>query len=229
MNNFDELIEKYSRELVNAKSKSILQAIEDEEIEKTEVDNISSEDELTVAVVSENIMPQQEKENEKIQNNEQVSVKNEAIEEDMNEDLQNINTDTDPDNMGTGLLRVQVYAANQVYPISSAYVTVTDTNDDKIYFQGYTDTDGIVDNISLPAPIRTMSESPSRIKPYAQYNVTVEHPRFISRKYKGVPVFSTIKSVQAVQLVPSDNNGTDSETVTESESNELLLKTPQQQ
>ncbi|MGN1418043.1 MAG: hypothetical protein ACI4W6_01795 [Acutalibacteraceae bacterium] len=229
MNNFDELIEKYSRELVNAKSKSILQAIEDEEIEKTEVDNINSEDDLAVAVVSENRVPHQGTENQKVQNNESESVKDEPTEENTKEDLQNNNTNIDPDNMGTGLLRVQVYAANQVYPISSAYVTVTDTNDDKIYFQGYTNTDGIVDNISLPAPIKTMSESPSRTKPYSQYNVTVEHPRFISRKYKGVPVFSTIKSVQAVQLVPSDNNGADSETVTESEPNELLLKTPQQQ
>lgn len=130
----------------------------------------------------------------------------------------------DPEDDSFGTLKVQVYAAQQVYPISSARVLVRRSGEDPIIFEGYTDSSGIVDQIRLPAPGRSLSSAPGSVKPYSQYDVFVTQPNFVSRNYLGVPVFSGVESIQTVRLVPRQF-GTDSTTVTiESEPNALLMQ-----
>lgn len=122
-----------------------------------------------------------------------------------------------------GALKVQVFMANRAYPVSSANVIITGKENKKVYFDGYTNTNGVVGSILLPAPKKNFSQSPQAKPPYAQYDITVTHPKFQSRKYLGVPVFSGVESIQNIQLLPlgTDETATD---VTESEPNELLMK-----
>ena len=94
----------------------------------------------------------------------------------------------------------------------------------KVYFDGYTKTNGVVGSLYLPAPKKSLSQSPQEKPPYAQYDITVTHPRFQKRQYLGVPVFSGVESIQNIQLLPLGSDETDNADVTESEPNELLMK-----
>lgn len=115
-------------------------------------------------------------------------------------------------NPASGTLRVQVSAAERSFPISNAAVRVTVAlpNEDKEMFVGYTDVDGIVDNIKLPAPSSTYSlEENNTVEPFALYNIYVSHPRFAPAEFKNAPVFDSVKSVQPVELVPLTESKTE--------------------
>lgn len=260
MNDFDTLIEKYSRELVNTKRRSILSEIEEvekpqevmpviSEIEPENPDSISQNNNFDEADDFDPLLLATNEPEEDLTAQEDIMEFDDGLEDfdesfnesdnreyqlenfDLKEERNNGNSELSDNveaqnaaNSAYGTLRVQVFAADQVYPIASANVVVTENEKDDVLFQGYTDSSGIIDNILLPAPSREMSEAPTRLKPYAQYDVTVSHPRFAERKYIGVPVFDGIKSIQTVQLVPTTNGNGQSQTVTESEPNDLLLK-----
>lgn len=118
---------------------------------------------------------------------------------------------------GEGSIKIKVFTGNEAFPVMSALVKVLDG--EKILFQEFTDQNGMVDEIRLPAPSRTISESPGNGKGYATYRVIVSHPRFNTVVLKDVPVFEGIESIQPVALEPINNNG--SETITEVEPSEL--------
>lgn len=104
-----------------------------------------------------------------------------------------------------GVLKFQVYAANQAFPVVNARVTVylklSDGN--REMFDGLTDINGIIDNIVLPAPDKSLSQSPDSLSvPYSSYTATVEHPDFSNVSFINIPVFSGIKSIQGVEMIP---------------------------
>ncbi|MCM1363653.1 MAG: hypothetical protein NC122_02185 [Faecalibacterium sp.] len=245
MNSFDLMIERYKKELVDAKRKSISDvlneidygaedtepetSVETSETEKpvlaepidnpSEADVFSNEAEETAVDLSEmpketeweNLAQADDEMNEQSQeesihsrNKHDRSLEQSLIDQAIEESVMDPPGGKHPfDSFGT--LRVQVYAADQVYPITAACVTVYEGGTEKNFFQGYTDTSGIVDNIVLPSPNPNASQLPSNVIPYAQYDIFVEHPRFIKNKFLGVPVFPNIKSIQKVQLVPNDS------------------------
>lgn len=247
MNSFDLMIEKYRKELIDAKRKSIVKAIEEEDVFKEDearpILSNNTKNEVKEAEISHpetviQIQPEQievtevypETEEtaapeEQIHNDELKNETNEAKKEIEIETLtKNNSADENMPNTSFGNLRVQVFAADRVYPISAAYVTVTENNNpDNVFFQGYTDISGIIDDIRLPTPSKEMSEAPTVQRPYARYDIIAEHPRFIKRIYSGAPVFAGVKTIQNVQLVPTNNNNV-TEVVTESEPNDLLLR-----
>ncbi|MBQ8783951.1 MAG: hypothetical protein IJZ57_09315 [Clostridia bacterium] len=115
-------------------------------------------------------------------------------------------------NTEEGLLRVQVFGGNKFFPVTGARVRVSlplESGNEVQQFDGLTDINGVVDNIPLPAPPLSLSQSPNttQIRPFAYYTVMVEHPRYASTRFLNVPVFSDVKSVQNVQLVPLVGTG----------------------
>ena len=215
LNSFDLMMERYKKELVDANRRSIEQELlsQSQEGESMTADVLQQEE--TEPVVSVNAEPQTEMSEE---TESEMSVEERPMA------AEPITVTKDPEDDSFGTLKVQVFAAQQVYPISSARVIVRPGGEDKIIFEGYTDSSGIVDNIRLPTPGKALSGSPGRIKPYSQYDVFVTQPNFVSRNYLGVPVFSGVESIQTVRLVPRQS-GSDSTTVTtESEPNELLAE-----
>lgn len=232
MNNFDLMIEKYRKELIDAKRRSIKEALNEDVVQNSVLPEMPE----TVEEERQEISDMQGSDYTVSEQNADLLIDNENsessdnIDSNSSEDViegQNVSEVYQPNNAPntvTGLLRIQIFAADRAYPISSALVTVTGNgNDDEIFFQGYTDTSGIIDNIVLPAPSKEMSEQPTADKPYAQYDIVVAHPRFRSRRYLGVPVFGGIKSVQNVQLVPLDTEE-DAQIETQSQCNDMLLK-----
>lgn len=113
--------------------------------------------------------------------------------------------DADTEN---GFLRIQVFAGNQFFPVSGATVKVfssaSDNENRSVQYDGITDINGVADNITLPTPPFSLSQTPqnSSIRPFAYYNVTVEHPQYVKISFINVPIFPDTKSIQNVQLVP---------------------------
>ncbi len=105
---------------------------------------------------------------------------------------------------GSGRLGVVVRTASGALPLENALVTVRSAGQstgDGIA-SAITDRSGAVPYISLPAPSRYLSESPSASKPYATYNIEVTLAGYYANVYQNVPVFDGITSVQTAQLVP---------------------------
>ncbi len=265
MNSFDLMIERYKKELVDAKRRSIEKELADTANEKTvasepeEENNISAFDEkeklapvnaafekasgerLGFLSSEEAIVKDSEnsvknavnggesdaEKKEKQTDSASKAGKEQASFQSESDDLQNENLDFDenePYPESLGALKVQVFMANRAYPVSSAHVVIAGKESRKVYFDGYTNTSGIVGSILLPAPKKAFSQSPQETPPYSQYDILVRHPKFQSRKYIGVPVFSGVESIQNIQLLPLGTDDEDNTDVTESEPNGLLMK-----
>lgn len=110
------------------------------------------------------------------------------------------------ENSEKGSLKIQAYAADQSFGIGSARVMVfVELPSGNIaVFDGLTDVDGITQTISLPAPPRSLSQSPgasgARL-PYSVYSIYVEHPDFVREVFTNVPVFSGVESIQPVRML----------------------------
>lgn len=110
------------------------------------------------------------------------------------------------ENSERGSLKIQAYAADQSFGIGSARVMVfVELPSGNIaVFDGLTDVDGITQTISLPAPPRSLSQSPApngaRL-PYSVYSIYVEHPNFVREVFTNVPVFSGVESIQPVRML----------------------------
>lgn len=121
-------------------------------------------------------------------------------------------------NPSKGSMKVQVTAGGQSYPVINAIVKVRIPlrSGDREIFSGYTDINGIVDNIVLPAPDSSISfdEENSTVPPFSVYEVTVTHPNFAKSEFFNVPVFANIKAIQPAQMVPLTETGEEPGTVT---------------
>ena len=105
-----------------------------------------------------------------------------------------------------GSLKIQAFASDQSFGIGSARVMVFVElpSGNVAVFDGLTDVDGITQPVILPAPPRSLSQSPgasgSRL-PYSVYSVYVEHPDFVREVFTNVPVFSGVESIQPVRML----------------------------
>ncbi|MBR5618780.1 MAG: hypothetical protein IKW76_03500 [Clostridia bacterium] len=107
-------------------------------------------------------------------------------------------------NPESGFLRVQVFAANQAFPIPNATVVVSKRfpAEDCVFFKSQTDASGIMSRITLPAPDRLLADAPSAMQPYATYDIVVTHPLFTEVHLADVAVFDSVETVQNVEMIP---------------------------
>ncbi len=117
-----------------------------------------------------------------------------------------------------GNLRVRVFSGNIAFPIETAFVRVFD-DDGKEVGEGYTDQSGIFDVNELPAPNKSISESPNYEKGYAGYKIIVTHPRFNTEIFENVPIFDGVESIQDVRMTVG--NEENEEIIVESEPDDL--------
>lgn len=103
-----------------------------------------------------------------------------------------------------GYLRVQVFAANQSYPVQNARVQISKIFGGKqhVFFTAQTDASGIMPRISLPAPDRELASAPSALQPYATYEIAVSHPGFTPILFRNCAVFDRIETIQYAELIP---------------------------
>lgn len=104
-------------------------------------------------------------------------------------------------NCEQGVLRVQAFQGRQAIPIEGVAVTVRCPigGDQMIFFQGQTDSSGVIDPILLPAPKPETSLSPGQDGPCSEYEVVAEHPSFDTLTTH-IMVFPGIKTIQPLQM-----------------------------
>ncbi|MBR6531833.1 MAG: hypothetical protein IKT61_04965 [Clostridia bacterium] len=113
-------------------------------------------------------------------------------------------------NPSRGVLRVQVFSADRTFPVSNASVRVfvNLADGEREIFNGVTDMDGVVDNISLPAPDSSLSfDENNTVEPFAVYGLRVNKADYSPAVFDGIPVFDSVKSIQPVELVPLSRSG----------------------
>lgn len=113
-------------------------------------------------------------------------------------------------NRSRGVLRVQAYSADRTFPVPNAlarvYINLADG--ERELFQGVTDVDGIIDDISLPAPDSSISlDENSTVAPFATYVLRVSKPGYSAAIFNGIPVFDSVKSIQPVEMIPLSADG----------------------
>ncbi len=110
-------------------------------------------------------------------------------------------------NTESGTLKVETYASDRAFGVGSARVMIflELPSGNVAVFDGITDIDGISDTVRLPAPPKSLSQSPQTGEnprlPYSIYSVYVEHPSYVRAVFTNVPVFSGIESVQPVRML----------------------------
>ena len=105
------------------------------------------------------------------------------------------------DNPATGYLKIQAFRGNRVYPVPGVEVVISrDFSDgERIFFEGETDENGIIELISLPAPKRSSSPSPSDPERYSEYDLIATHPDYMTLNTR-VAVFDGIRAVQPLLM-----------------------------
>ncbi len=106
------------------------------------------------------------------------------------------------ENTGVGLLKIQVFTANQAFPLEGVNIVISKIIDgDKvIFFTGVTDSSGIIDNINLPTKAsKTDVLSPEDII-YTNYDVSAEYSKNNVVQDYTVAVFDDIKVIQPIKF-----------------------------
>ena len=105
----------------------------------------------------------------------------------------------------SGRLSVMVSAANGIFPVKGAKVTVfTGTYEQpEIIYTDITDESGKTKVFELYAPPRSLSMTSGQTEqPYALYNALVEADGFASNLHLNVPVFMGVTSMQRAAMTP---------------------------
>lgn len=197
MPNFDKEIEKYRRELLefSKMSRKFDDVIEEENSQEVSVEPLHTEEVMpTISNAVEDVT--------------QSIIDDEPNIEPVMATPVNTYADFLAKNSAKGQMKVQVSIAGTI-PLPNANVTVSVQLPDgeRELYNGYTDIDGIIDPIVLPAPPVSLSyDENGTVVPYSVYTVRVTHPDFSPAEFRNAPVFDSIKSIQPVTLVPITEN-----------------------
>lgn len=107
------------------------------------------------------------------------------------------------ENPESGYLKIRAYAANQAVPIQGVKIIVSKMIDDDnvIFFEGYTNESGLIENITLPAPKQNPNDLDVPNK--ATYDISAKYmPDNLDRKYK-VNIYEGLRVIQNVIIVPN--------------------------
>ena len=106
------------------------------------------------------------------------------------------------ENPGFGTLIFQVTGGQGTFPVPNAKVNITKALDDRlsISFTLLTDESGKTEPISLPAPSKTLSQSPNNGIVYASYEAEVTAEGYLPTEIRNLPVFDDVTTIQPVNL-----------------------------
>ena len=107
-------------------------------------------------------------------------------------------------NTKTGTLRVQASAADRSFPVSNAEVVVTKnfSGTPHVFYRVWTDISGVATGMTLPAPDRALTSYPSALAPYATYDVSVTHPKYVTVILRSCAIFDGIETIQFCEMIP---------------------------
>ena len=102
-----------------------------------------------------------------------------------------------------GYLKIRAYTAREALPISNLKITVSKTIDNNliIFYEGVTNSSGIIEKINLPAPPLTANnlDKPSSIS----YDIKAEYQA--NENIYRINIYENIYVIQTINLVPTLN------------------------
>ena len=111
------------------------------------------------------------------------------------------------DNPANGYLKIRAYSASEAIHVRGLKITVSTEYEGNtiIFFDGVTDTSGVIEKIILPAPKLNSDNMnvPSRIT--YDINATYE-PNLVDLKYQ-VNIYEDVFVIQNINIVPGSNSG----------------------
>lgn len=107
-------------------------------------------------------------------------------------------------NKGIGFLMIRANAASGAIPISNLKVVVSkEINGDKvIFFDGTTDSSGMIERISLPAPIQ--DENNLDVPRYATYDIEATYEEDNIKDKYNVNIYNDLITSQKIIITPSN-------------------------
>ena len=111
----------------------------------------------------------------------------------------------------TGTLIVSTSVAGGALPLANTVVRIIGTDEENklTEYSLLTDIDGVTTRISLPAPSRTLSETPgAKEQAYALYNIEVSAPGYYTKRIFDVAVFEGVETLQSINMIPFPKNET---------------------
>lgn len=107
--------------------------------------------------------------------------------------------------IGTGVLVVQVYTADQALPLADANVLISQNSGsgENLIRVLKTDRSGKTQPISLEAPPAANSLDPENVGArFYQYNIRVDYPGYYTMENLNVPIFEGQTSIQPIAMIP---------------------------
>ena len=113
------------------------------------------------------------------------------------------------ENSGSGRLMIRAFSAGGAIPISNLKIIISKViNDTKvIFFQGRTDISGMIENLTLPAPLESNNDliAPKHIS----YDIEAIYEPNKTDQFYMVNMYNNICVVQNINIVPEVNRGND--------------------
>ncbi len=111
----------------------------------------------------------------------------------------------------TGTLLVRVYSSAAQLPIQGACVRVLakTATGQRVLAVRTTDSSGLIEPVTLEAEPAANSLTPGHAEPFASVDVTVAHPYFLPIDIRGIQIFSGIRSIQDIMLLPLEERPAD--------------------
>lgn len=108
------------------------------------------------------------------------------------------------ENPAVGYLKVQVFTAYGAIPIADTNILITkDIGGDKVvFFEGKTDSSGIISDIELPAPPINNLPDPNSLPQYTVYDLTAIHLGYESIKKYLIGMFGGVGVIQYIKMTP---------------------------
>ena len=105
-------------------------------------------------------------------------------------------------NPAFGTVIFQVTGGQGAFPIPDAEIVLTKALDDRLALSVslLTDESGKTEPVSLPAPSRSLSQSPNNGIVYGSYEAKVTAKGYLPTEIRNLPVFDGVTSIQPVNL-----------------------------
>lgn len=109
------------------------------------------------------------------------------------------------ENPDIGYLKVMAFTAYQAVPIPEVEILITKQigENNVLFFRGYTDASGIIDNIPLPAPPSGYNPISHQTSNYILYELTAIRINYGAIKKYTVGMYGGIKTIQYIKMIPN--------------------------
>ena len=103
-----------------------------------------------------------------------------------------------------GNLKVEAFTAYGAVPVENTEILITKEINGKnvLFFKGYTDSSGIINNIKLPAPPSVSVANQDNPPLYTIYELSASHEDYEQLKKYYVGMFGGINVIQYVKMIP---------------------------